>query len=142
MREMKYYKDYSSPNGGYLWPIDDWINYQRHLVTVDALMRLMAQRFNLDFLGDIIGHGFDWPARRLRFKRISRYWEISISLNSQAKKNGHVLYDLRFSIFKHYFGYFLRPIKNELVKQYHADQLNDTDILINDLEALIKSFMA
>jgi hypothetical protein len=122
--------------GEYLFPLESWIEFQKHLTTADVIMRVAAIKCHMKFLGNIRG---SWPARRLIKKLPLEEIEIRLMLNSNYFQDNEVFYELHKNVVHSRFGFFRRDGKHLQVARYSVEQMTNYELLTRDLESLILS---
>ena len=120
--------------GDFLFPIDEWVNFQRQLATTDAVMRIIANRYKMKVLSNIRG---EWPARRLTKRRGLKIFEMRILLNPEYLKNKKLFYELREHVMIDCWELWGKILKHRKVVEYSVDQLDDRILVMRDLENLI-----
>ncbi|MEW5978119.1 MAG: hypothetical protein AB1898_20175 [Acidobacteriota bacterium] len=111
-----------------------WIQFQKHLVTTEVVMRSMASRGKLRFLSNI--HG-DWPARRLRRQKIFGYVEITLGLNPNYAQDHQVFYLLTRREVRRFLGSFQRLLDYREIRRCSVEEIDDPDFVSNLLQSVV-----
>jgi hypothetical protein len=72
--------------------VDEWIHFQRRLVTADTVMHSLAPETGARVIGNLRG---EWPARGLRLRKGARIGEVRVELNPKYLEERIERYELR-----------------------------------------------
>jgi hypothetical protein len=140
MIDNRGYSYYPGDDGGsdFLFSTDIWIEFQRQLTIVDVVMRMLANRYKIDFLSNIRGR---WPSRRLRKRKNFKIFEIRLMLNRNYLVNKEIYYELNKYVGIDIFGMFEKKLEFINIKKYSINEINNKDMMLNDLESTISSLL-
>jgi hypothetical protein len=121
----------------YLFPVDTWIDFQKHLTTSEVIMRMICCRRGFKFLSNIYG---DWPARRLRRRKLFGYLELRLSLNPKYTDDNNVFFELSEHRVRDVLGFFQKSLKYHPIVRYSVEQMNNRHSLARDIESAISNW--
>ena len=116
------------------FPLFDWINFQKHLVTTEVVMRTIAAERKWRFLSNTYG---DWPARRLRMTNALGYSEVGVSLNPNYTQDQEVFYLLTRREVRSFLGLFERLLHYCEIARYLPSEIDDPELLFNILRTTL-----
>ena len=132
LKNLNYPGDHGSARTNF--PIDTWIELQKHLVTTEVVMRTIAAEKQWQFLSNT--HG-DWPARRLRMKKAFGYSEVGVSLNPNYAQDPQVVYLLTRRDVRSFLGLFERLVHYREIARYSASEIDDREVLFRILRTAL-----
>jgi hypothetical protein len=132
LESLNYPGDHSSARINF--PIDTWIELQKHLVTTEVVMRTIAAEKQWKFLSNTYG---DWPTRRLRMKKAFGYSEVGVSLNPNYAQDQQVFYVLTRRDVGSFLGLFERLVHYREIARYSASEIDAPDLLFQILRAAL-----
>lgn len=116
------------------FPLAAWIQFQKHLVTAEVVMRSIASKQRLRFLSNIYG---DWPARRLRRTKTFGYLEITIALNPNYPQDNEVFYVLTKRKVRSFLGLSPRLLDYQEIRRCSASEIDDPEFVSSLLQPII-----
>lgn len=120
--------------GGCPFSVDEWIGFQRQLVTADVIMGMLSHKYSLEFLSYYRGL---WPGRTLRRRRWHKVAEIRLFLNTQFLTDRNIFYELRRHVMVDLAELYRRQLEDTMIAEYSGEQMNDRELLQRDLETVI-----
>lgn len=140
MIDNRGYSYYPGDDGSsdYLFSTNAWIEFQKQLTTADVVMRMLSNKYKIEFLSNIRG---SWPSRRLRKRKSFKIFEIRLMLNHDYLVNRKIYYELNKYIGIDIFGIFKKVLEFDNIKKYSIDEINDKCMILNDLEGTINSLL-
>jgi len=116
--------------------VDEWITFQRRLVTADAVVHQLAAPMKAEVMGNLRG---EWPARGLRIRKGFRIGEIRITLNPKYLDDKGEHYELRSLIlFEPLPVLWTKLEETEVSRTFQPEEMDDRQAIATAFESELR----
>jgi hypothetical protein len=130
---MDYYPG-DDGRGDYFFSLKSWIEIQSHLVTPEAIMRMLANKYRLKYLSNIRG---EWPARRLKVRSLFKSHEITLMLNPDYLQDKKIYYELSRTCILNIINVYSKLVESEVITKYSINEIKSESLILRDIENTI-----
>lgn len=122
--------------GEYHFSIDDWIVFQKQLVSIDVIMGILSRKYKMSLIKNIRG---EWPGRSLRERKFIKVIDIRIALNPDYLQDNKIFYELSKVEFINLGGLYNKFLSREKIAEYSVDEINNINLMTDSIKKLMKS---
>lgn len=123
-------------SGEYHFSIDDWIAFQKQLVSIDVIMGILSQKYKMRLIKNIRG---EWPGRTLRKRKLFKVSDIRIALNPNYLQDNKIFYELSTVEFINLGGLYSKFLTREKIAEYSVDEINNIELMTDSIKKFMKN---